>query len=93
MVAVNLPVKSGKGEKAGWKGGEVDRIDVIKDLNTIFGFEDVSTVVAKQGAVNLNEAAAYTRNQFYVIVNVFLENGVGIDEIGLVVLLENFDSV
>lgn len=90
---MNLPVESGHREEAIRKRGEVDAFDVIEHLNAVAGLKDVSTLVTKQGSVEFVALLSQFRVDLHFFVEVAGEDGVGIDEIGLVVLLKHADAL
>lgn len=91
-MAEDLPVEGGQSQKSCREGGKLDSIDVIEDFYAVCGLEDVAAVVAEEGAGDFGGLIAHFGSDFDVLVDVFLEDGLSIDEIGFVVLLKNFDG-
>ena len=61
------------------------------DLDPIVCFENVTVLVAEECAVNPSGGGSQENMYFNLLVEVLLEDGVGIDEIGFVVLLKYGD--
>ena len=54
--------------------------------------EDIATVVGEQRAIDSEWVVSNPRHDLYILIEVFLEYGRSIDEIGLVVLFVDLDG-
>lgn len=93
LVAEYLPVEGGQGEEAIGQGWEVDAFDVIEHLYAIVGLEDVPGVVAQEGSVEFVALISQLGVDLYFLVDVFFEDGVGVDQVSFVILLKDTDAL
>jgi hypothetical protein len=89
LLTVDLPVEGGKSKEASREGGEGDAIDVIKDLYTVAGLKDVATVISKKGSFDSLGLFTHFSRNFYFLLDILLQYGLGIDKIGLVILFKD----
>ena len=93
LGTVHLPVQSGEGEEALRQFVEGDSVDIVDNLNSVGGLNDVSAVVAEEDAADFDVLIAHFGSDLNVLVEVFFEDGVGVYEVVLEVLLEHLDAL
>jgi hypothetical protein len=71
----------------------VDAFDVIQHLYAIVGLEDVSGVVAQEGAVELIALISQFGVDLHFLIDIFFEDGVSVDQVSFVILLKDADAL
>jgi hypothetical protein len=75
----NLPIQSGNRKKSIRKRRELNGINVIEDINSIFSLDDVTIVEAKEFACNSFGLFCKSNEEFDIFLNVLLKERVFID--------------
>jgi hypothetical protein len=89
LIAKNLPVKRWQGEEPVRERREVEPLDVVEHFDAVAGLQDIPWIEAKKGAVELVAFFSQFGIDLHLLIEVLLQNGIGVDQVGLIVLLED----
>lgn len=64
---------------------------MVDNFNPRRGFNNVATAVAEEGAVDSDALLSHLRKDLDLMIQVMLQDGVGVHEVSFKVLLENLD--
>ena len=93
LLTKDLPVEGGFGEETRRQLGQFNPINIAVDFNSVAGFDDVAAVVAQEDAWDSDGSLPQFDPEVDFLLNVFLHDGSGVDEVGLVVLLKHLDAL